>query len=341
MKGKFLLLVLCIAATTVNAQVFKEYFTNAPTGGDLESYGNWYVSAKSSEAYGVSPKISEEVLFYTGYAGSNFGKSALLDSLVGKESSTQRISTKVVIIDNDTLRPVVGKKMYAAFMVRILPNSYTSFRDFFTWEGSTSSSFTRGRVFAKVSNANADLQFAVSKNSASSGVYVESEVMPGGVNVNHLLVLVYEAVDGDANDIITLYINPDPTKSEAEQTVVLKATDTQSDYSSGTEIKINLRQRGVGAYVGGIRVGTSWDLVLKGGATKVTDIAKRNSTISSYGKTIVTNGIGDVDVYDITGKKILSAVSDGRLQTSLKSGLYIVRFKDTKNNIVSGKVSIQ
>lgn len=340
MKGKLLLFVLCIVATTVNAQVFKEYFSTAPTGGNLESYGNWYVSAKSSEAYGASPKISEEVLFYTGYAGSNLGKTALLDSLIGKESATQRISTKIVVIDGDTLRPTIGKKIYAAFMVRILPNSYTSFRDFFTWEASTTSSFTRGRVFAKVSNANADLQFAVSKNSASSGVYVESDVMAGGVNVNHLLVLTYEPVEGDANDVIKLYINPDLSKPESEQKVVLKATDTQSDYAT-EKIKINLRQRGVGAYIGGIRVGTSWDLVLKGGATNVADVEKRNSSVYSFGKTIITSGYGNVDVYEITGRKIMSAVTKGRLETSLKSGLYIVRFQDVNKKVVTGKVSIQ
>lgn len=340
MKKQLLLLVLCIVATTLNAQVFTEYFSTAATGSNLEGYNEWYVSAKSADANGESPKIQEETLFHTGYAGSNIGKVAVLDSLVGKVSATQRISTKLITIGSDTLRPVVGQKMYAAFLVQVFPNSYSSYRDFFTWEGSTTSSMTRGRVFAKVSNAKADLQFAVSKNSSSSGGYIESEVITGGVGINHLLVLCYESIGGDNNDIVSLYINPDPTKSEAEQTVVLVGTDVQSDYTSTANIKINLRQRGVSAYIGGIRVGTSWDAVLKGGGTLVNELANGDTGIYSYGKTIVTSGIGNVDVFDLTGKKIISKVSNGRLATSLRSGLYIVRFKDNSGKVVSGKVSI-
>jgi hypothetical protein len=248
---------------TLNAQVFTEYFENAANGSNLEDYNDWYVSFKASEANGVSPVIDEEMLFYDGYAGSDMGKSVFLDSLVGQESATQRISTKVVTINGDTLIPHVGSKMYYAAIVSILPNSWGSYRDFMTWEASTGSSFTRGRVFAKVLNDNADLQLAVSKNSSSE--LAESDVIAGGVEVYHLLVLVYEAIEGDGNDVVSLYINPDPTLSEAEQAAPLVNIDTQSDYTDGSsKIKINLRQRGIGAKVGGIRVGTSWEDVLQG-----------------------------------------------------------------------------
>ncbi|MCF8379742.1 MAG: hypothetical protein K9H49_09210 [Bacteroidales bacterium] len=218
MRKTVLLFIMMVAAVTMNAQVFYEYFENATSGMNLEDYNDWYVSFKSSDALGVSPIIEGETLFYDGYIGSDIGKVAVLDSLVGKESDTQRISTHVVKIGQDTLVPIVGETMYAAFIVSILPNSKTSYRDFFTWEASTGSSFTRGRVFAKVSNANTDLNFAVSKNSSSAGVYIESDLMVGGVGVYHLLVLAYEVIEGDANDVIKLYINPDPTKPAAEQT---------------------------------------------------------------------------------------------------------------------------
>lgn len=338
MKKQFLLLVMCIVATTLNAQVFVENFATAPNGGDVEGYNDWYVSKKSSDALGVSPKIEEVTLFYTGYAGSDIGKVAVLDSLVGKASDSQRISSRMVVIGSDTLVSADGQKMYAAFLVSILPNSNSSYRDFFTWEGSTTSSFTRGRVFVKNIKGTTDIQFAVSKNSASSGVYVESEVIPGGVGTYNLLVLEYDAIEGDGNDVISLYINPDLSKPAAEQTK-LSSTDPQSDYKT-EKIKINIRQRGVGAYIGGIRVGTSWNAVLKGTNTKVNALDNTAGRIYSYGKTIVTSGLGEVEVFDLTGKKVMSKVSNGRLNTTLQHGLYIVRFKDNNGKIVAAKVSI-
>ena len=264
MKKLLTLLVLFVTAVTLNGQVFTEYFENATAGMNLEDYNDWYVSFKASEQNGVSPIIEDEALFYDGYIGSDIGKVALLDSLIGQESATQRISTRVVTFGDDTLNlPAAGGKMYAAFIVEILPNSWGSFRDFFTWEASSGSNFSRGRVFAKVGNDNTDLQFGVSKNSSSTGTIVESEVFSGFEGTYYLLVCAYEVVEGDANDVIHLYINPDPSLSEAEQTVVISSVDTQSDYG-GQDIKINLRQRGVGAKVGGIRVGTNWEEVLLG-----------------------------------------------------------------------------
>ncbi len=335
----FLLLVMSIVATTLSAQVFVENFATATNGGNVEGYNGWYVSAKSSEAYGVSPKIEGESLFYTGYAGSDIGKVAVLDSLVGKTSATQRISTKLVKIGNDTLVSKDGQKMYAAFMVSILPNSYTSYRDFFTWEGSTTSSFTRGRVFVKTIAGTNDIQFAVTKNSSSAADFAESPVISGGVGSYHLLVLVYEAIAGEVNnDVVSLYVNPVMSKTEAEQ-VKLTSKDVQTDYKT-EKIKINLRQRGIGAKVGGIRVGTSWNVVVKGTNTNVAELSKIDTEIYSYGKTIVTKSKGMVEVYDLSGKKILNTVSNGKLETSLKNGLYLVRFKDQEGNVASGKISI-
>lgn len=339
MKKRLLLLIMIVASVTLNAQVFVENFETAATGSNVEGYNSWYVCPKASDALGVSPKVDEGPLFFTGYKGSDIGKVAKLDSLVGKDASTQRISTKLITFGTDTLKPVVGKKMYAAFLVQVQPKSITTYRDFFTWEGSTTSSFTRGRVFAKVIAGTQDLQFAVSKNSSSAGQYAESTVMAGGVGVNHLLVLCYETIDGDANDVIKLYINPDPSKTEAQQTVVLTSSDVQTDYTpNSTKMKINLRQRGVGALVGGIRVGTNWNEVLKGTTTGIQNMNVNKSSIHSFGNTIVTSGSGKVQVYDLTGRQVMSKTTDGNIQTSLRNGIYLVRFEDNNGKIATGKV---
>lgn len=339
MKKLSLLLLTLVAAVTLNAQIFVEYFENATTGSNLEDYNDWYVSFKAAEANGVSPLIEGETLYYDTYEGSGIGKVAVLDSLIGQEKATQRISTKVVTFGEDTLSPVIGGKMYAAFMARIHEYSYNSYRDFFTWEGSSGSSFTRGRVFAKISEDNTDLYIAVSKNSSSD--LAEAEVITGGVGVDHLFVLCYEAVDGDANDIITLYINPDPTLSEEQQTNKLVNIDEQSDYSETTKIKINLRQRGIGAFVGGIRVGTDWTTVLSGYPESVENIKDANNSFYSYGKSIYTSTYGNLQVYDILGKKVLDTPTSGNIDTDLKEGIYLVRFEDMNGKISSGKIVLK
>ncbi len=307
-----------VTAVTLNAQVFTEYFEDATVGMNLEDYNGWYVSPKAADSYGVSPVIEGETLFYDGYVGSEIGKVAFLDSLVGVDGTTQRMSSRVVTFGQDTLVPDTSGSMYAAFIVSVLPNSKHSFRDFFLWEGSTTSSFNRGRVFAKVSDDNADLTFAVSKNSSSSGVYIESEVLAGGVEVYHLLVLKYEVVAGDANDIVSLYINPDPTKTEAEQTPPLVAVDAQSDYSATQKIKINLRQRAVGAYVGGIRVGRSWEAVLQGESVSVTGVTLDKETLAldagTTGTLVATVAPGDATDASVTwssDNEAVATVADG------------------------------
>lgn len=349
MKKGSLLLIIVLAVFSLNAQVFTEYF-NGPggvQGADVEGYNDWYVSFKSAEANGKTPVIEEGALYYDDYAGSDIGNVALLDSVVGQEKADQRISTKVVTIGNDTLRPKYGETMYAAFLVSIYPDSWSSYRDFFTWEASSGSSFTRGRVFAKVSNEGADLQLAVSKNS--SGDLGESEVIEGGVEVAHLLVLAYECVvdaeddpNAGKNDIIKLYINPDPTKPASEQDNVLVNIDSNSDYTEGSsKIKINLRQRGVGAYVGGIRVGTDWAEVMQGGSTPVNDInAEATQMVYAFQNNIITAENGMVHVYDLGGKKMLSQFSNGSIQTSLNNGIYLIRFEDLNGKIHTEKVII-
>lgn len=346
MKLKFLLLSMLVTVLTVNAQVFTEYFEGATVGGNLEGFNGWYVSPKAGDAYGVSPKIEEYPLFYTNYPGSNIGMAAVLDSAIGVTSSTQRISTKrVIFANNDTLKTGTTGAMYAAFMVNVSSHSYRSYRDFFTWEASTTSSFTRGRVFAKNNTEGTEVTFAVTKNSSTTADYDQANTgllgLTLGTGVNHLLVLKYEIVDGADNDKIHLFVNPDPTKTEAEQTAKLSSSDSQTDYSATAAIKINLRQRAIGAQVSGIRVGRSWGEVVMGISTGVGSVNGNVHQIYTSGSNIITNAVGQLKVYSLSGTELISAPVDGNYTTNLKNGLYIARFTDTQGTVSSAKIQIR
>jgi len=344
MKKLFLLSFVCIAAMTLNAQVFVENFATAPINGNVEGYNNWYLCLKAGDNGGVSPKIAEGALFYAGYYGSNIGNVAVLDSAIGVTSANQRISTRIVKFGADTLKNnVIGQKIYTAFLANISTHGYRSYRDFFTYEGSKTTSSTRGRVFAKINTAGDLFTVAVSKNASTAGVYVESTTIPTlslSTGINHLFVFCYENIDGTDNDRILLYIDPDLTKTEAEQTNLLISTDVQGDYSTSAGLGINLRQRGIGAQIGGIRVGKSWDSVVLGIITGISQVNKDNNGISSFGKTIVTNGLGNVKVFNIAGSEMMNAKTNGKLETSLQKGLYLVRFIGADGKTVSGKVAL-
>ena len=344
MKKLILLSILCVVVLTMNAQkVFVENFATAPINGNLEDYNNWFVSVKPADALGASPKIAGGALFYNGYYGTNVGNVAVLDSAIGTGTTNQRISTHwVTFASGDTLRPIEGQKIYAAFIVNFSSHSFRSQRDFFTFEGSKTSSSTRGRVFAKLNTAGTDITFAISKNSSTAGVYVESAPIVGGVGINHLLVFTYEGVAGTYNDFNTLYIDPDLSLPEAQQTNKIVATDisANSDYTVTVPFGINLRQRGTGAKIGGIRVGTSWNSVLLGITSGVNQIERNSTNITATGNTIVTTESGSLKVYNLAGKEVLSAKTDGKLSTSLSKGLYLVRFVGTEGAVKSAKVQI-
>jgi len=336
MKKIILLSMVCVTAITLNAQVFIENFATAPINGNVEGYNNWYLCLKSSDNLGVSPKVAEGALFYTGYAGSNIGNVAVLDSIIGSTSANQRISTKIVTYGADTVIAANESKIYTAFLAKIsIDSKKSSLRDFFTLEGSKTSTMNRGRVFAKVTSAGV-VTFGITKNTTTM-----TESSPFSVDVNHLFVLVYQTVGSAASDdIVTLYIDPDLSLPEAAQTNKLIAADSQTDYSTSNKFGINLRQRGIGAQIGGIRVGRTWDAVLLGIGTGVSQVNFSSNGISSFGKTIVTNGLGNVKVFNIAGSEMMNAKTTGRLETSLQKGLYLVRFIGTDGKTASGKVAL-
>lgn len=338
MKKIFTLLFACVALFGLNAQVFTEDFGAATVGGNLEGYNYWYVSKKSGDDKGASPKIASGALTYTGYALSGVGKVAVLDSINGDVSATQRISTHIVDLGNaDTLHAVVGEKIYVSFLVKVsIDSKKGAYRDFFTFEGSKTSSMTRGRVFANVSSSG-DLKFGVTKNSTSfdAAKNVSSDL---SVNDTHLLVLVYEPVEGDSNDGLTLYFNPDLSKPEAEQVNKVASFDSQTDYTSTANLGINIRQRGIGAQIGGIRVAKSWNAaLLQTGLSKVT---MNDSQIKAIGKTIYTGNSGLIRVFNTVGAELINQRTQGSLDTQLSKGFYVVRFADETGNVSSNKIFI-
>lgn len=334
MKKIFTLLFVCFAFFGLNAQVFSEDFGSATVGGDLEGYNGWYVSKKTGDDLGASPKIAAGALTYPGYDLSGKGNVVVLDSINGS-TSNQRISTRIIQLDGSDLTAVVGEKIYTSFLVKVSRDSRNSVRDFFTYEGSSSSSMTRGRVFYSL-NSEGVFKFGISKNTGTAANVVTTDEQ--NIDDTHLLVLVYETIDGAENDILTLYYNPDLSKTEAEQTKKIVATDKATDYSATAKLGINIRQRGIGAHIGGIHVAKSWAAALT--PTGVSKVTMNNSQIKAVGKTIFTGDAGSIRVFNTVGAELINQRTQGSLDTQLNKGFYVVRFADETGKVSSNKIFI-
>lgn len=256
MKHFFTVLVcMALTAMSAHAELWLEENFNYPDG-NLEQADNsqlvlhqWMQSLKPADANGTSPQVANRNLTYPGYISSGKGKVAVLDAAVGDDGSTQRIS--VYYLDTIGKRDTIS--MYAAFLFKPLSAKNTSGRDFAIWEGSVGSSQCRGRIFlAKNGDA---VKIGVSKNSSTISAW-SGDIALGSTN---LIVMKYEVVEGASNDVVKVFVNPGLTSTEDENTPLVTTDNATDMLVKG----FGLRQRGNGAEIGGLRIGTTWEDVVK------------------------------------------------------------------------------
>lgn len=264
MKHFFTVLVcMALTAMSAHAELWLEENFNYPDG-NLEQADSsqlvlhqWMQSRKPADAKGTSPQVANRNLTYPGYISSGKGKVAVLDAAVGDDQSTQRIS--VYYLDTIGKRDTIS--MYAAFLFKPLSAKNTSGRDFAIWEGSVGSSMCRGRIFlAKNGDA---VKIGVSKNSSTINAW-SGDIVLGSTN---LIVMKYEVVEGASNDVVKVFVNPG-LKSKEDENTPLVTTDNATDML----VKgFGLRQRGNGAEIGGLRIGTTWEDVVKSDGSDIPD----------------------------------------------------------------------
>lgn len=256
MKHFFTVLVcMALTAMSAHAELWLEENFNYPDG-NLEQADNsqlvlhqWMQSLKQADANGTSPQVADRNLTYPGYISSGKGKVAVLDAAVGDDASTQRIS--VYYLDTIGKRDTIS--MYAAFLFKPISAKNTSGRDFAIWEGSVGSSQCRGRIFlAKNGDA---VKIGVSKNSSTISAW-SGDIVLGSTN---LIVMKYEVVEGASNDVVKVFVNPGLTSTEEENTPLVTTDNATDMLVKG----FGLRQRGNGAEIGGLRIGTTWEDVVK------------------------------------------------------------------------------
>lgn len=234
---------------------FHESF-NRTVGTDLRSddfventttdVNNWYTYSGTS---GYIQVVAGNLIF-DGYASEGVGNSVKL--LSGFIADDLRLFTPV--------SNTAGKKVYAGALLNVSELKESTNTDYFLAFGNTTLGFDFARLYVKsVKDAEGNyvgFQMGITKNSETS--YIGWAEGTFSTNTTYLVVLEYEFVSGEKNDIARLYINPTSATTTASA-VSSSTVTTQADAENIQSFK--LRQGSntpAGVIVDEIKVATTW-----------------------------------------------------------------------------------
>jgi hypothetical protein len=291
-----------------NAQILLDENFDYPAGDSLTAHGWLRHSGSQGQPLVVTPGLT-----FPGYPLSGTGNAARLDT----------VGTSGIDV-NKSFAPDSSNNVYAAFMVTVLyvaPDTGDYFFHFSTSPLSTS--YFRAKVFAK--NSSGVLKFGITKG-ANTGVYASGNY---NFNTTYLLVVKYAFLTGSGtDDQVSLYIfNTSIPITEPATPTIGPLSESINDISSAGTVAlrqgvINVRPVLV---IDGVRVFKSWANIVS--VIPISSIAEKFSLKQNYPNpfnpattiefSIKENSFVIVDVYDILGRKVTSAINE-----NLASGSY-------------------
>lgn len=311
--------------------------------------GIWYKTGKSADSNSASLKIVDEPLFYSGYINSGEGKSVKIDW--GTSGADNRPDVCRFI---EHAKKIKTGKLYYAFLLQV--NDAHSFststnedagdwRDIFCIaEGGSdvAGNALRGRFFIQVNPDDpSKVNYSISKNTAFATATPPDNIGTINAGQSYLVVIRQTLTGAGATDLVEVTVNP-----------AISATEPATGWINGKPSDINsfggtyaviLRRRNMGSTadirIAGLRVGYTFaDAV--GVSTSVKNL-QDNKNIRTVDKSIITSEIGNVRVFNFAGKEMLSAKTNGTLETNLNKGFYLIRFVSESGLVSSAKIEIK
>lgn len=338
MKKLFLLTLLCFSFYSISAQLIKRNFLAGYNTNDVLEKGayasttqdastpimidQWNLAGKTgtNDQSGENPKVIDP-LYYTGYveSGVDFSINMLKLSTGGR--------TSIYSLDNASLYG--AGTYYLALMLNLTTASLTSAADFVSFDGNYTGNAQRARITAK----------GMDETTFVLGMGDSGAASTFGTALNYsqtYLAVVKIKIDGSGAGTSWLYINPDLTATEP-------ATAYATSGITGTALKslrgLVIRQRStIAAQVGGFRLASTFADVV--GVETGLSILYSENAVRFSGKTIITDNPGKIQIYNLAGSEVLNAPTDGRFETSLTHGLYLVKFIDKSGITYSSKINI-
>lgn len=287
MKKITLLSIIMAFVGIVNAQVFVENFSTPPftANENVAGINNWVNTTNTGTPLASPTKVVAGALTYHNYPSSDVGNTAFLSV---SDNLSVYTTTNLVVMEDDALTvPQVGGAVYVAFLAKISGASRTVSTEFFALQNAAGKQL--GKTLARGQNSGNSFGLGFSKNSNTSTAPNNIVSYKNYTNLDpaatYLFVIKYQVVEGASNDLVQLFVNPDPAKSEAEQASleVITAVDSQTDFEIGAALRLAIIQRAIIANIGGIRAGYSWDDVVKNPSpTIISTEPLHSSTFHAY-----------------------------------------------------------
>lgn len=255
MKRHLFLAICTLSTILASASVIWTENFNYPVG-NLEGQGGWSLTTSDSYKGFESPVIVDEDLQYPCYGGCiGEGKSAKILTKPAASPEVQRY-TYVPFGKNTNTGAV-----YAAFVLKV-DEAISSDRDFIAFEGGTGT-MQRGRLFVrKVSST--EFKLGITHNASNPAT--DADWITGlKINENHLVVMKYQFVDGEKNDVVSVFVDFPLNESENADAVQAQmksntnASSKTSDFSNLKGLTIKQRSNQGTLKIGHIRVATTWE----------------------------------------------------------------------------------
>jgi hypothetical protein len=262
-KIRHLLLAAALSVGYINSSatvLFSENF-EYKSGSQLNTQGKWVTYGNQSE---TPITVSTPGLTFDGYQSTAVGAAVqILNTNNFNEQDLHACFSSEGICSGD---------IYMSALVNVSEVSAEQF--FLTFDGRTNSSEIAAtkstsnywRVFLSPSSNDGKFYFGIAKNKSNADVKTSQEY---NLNTTYLIVLKYSFVDGEKNDVLSLYVNQvgstepsSPTiKSSSGTDATTKSNGNTADYGIGG---VAIMQSGSSSKAGpklqldALRVATTW-----------------------------------------------------------------------------------
>jgi hypothetical protein len=317
----------------------------------------WYSTGKPADSNSASFSFSDPI-YYNNYISSGIVKSVIIDNA----GSGANLRTDVYrflpytskLNGPGSTTPNYTGNLYYSFLLNVTnAGSYATststegndWRDIFlVCEGGTDvlGNAIRGRFFIKQDALDASvIHYSISKNTSFSSSVVPTN--EGTFPANQTCLFVIRQSFTGTSGTVEVILNPAISTTEPT-TGWINGFPTDANTFAGT-YGIGIRRRNLGSaasmLLGGVRVAKTWSDVMFGTISGISQVEMNSKNITTIEKSILTNQTGNIKVYNLTGSEILSAKTEGKLATSLSTGLYLVRFVGVDGKVESAKVEIK
>lgn len=280
----------CVASTAMADIVLTESFDRTPGNlsagawaDNTENTADWFNASGSAEI-----QVAEGNLSWEGYAE-------------GTGAMAKLSSSKVNCARN--FAPITSGKVYCSALINIAELKSTTYADYFLAlsDGNPGSNPNLyARVYTKNNQTDTAVQFYVLKSSETTATNPTETFYDAGQTM--LLVMEYEFVEGEMNDVVRLYINPtaETTTADVEciqshQNASEKEDGANSKADAAQICNVVLRQ---GSYtpsalcIDELKVATSWNDLFPS-VTAISTVSEQQAEAVAYDLNgMVRKGLG-------------------------------------------------